>query len=59
MNFIRAHELWAKYPVLSKWSWKRALMSGDLPSRKVGRARVVRVDDVEAFLSPSTTKAAA
>jgi hypothetical protein len=50
-EFIRATDLQTRFPVLKRGAWTAAIMRGALRSHKIGRARVVRVSDVVAFLS--------
>jgi hypothetical protein len=49
--FVRAHELADRFPVLGRSTWNAILTRGDVPSRKIGRARLVRLLDVERFLA--------
>ena len=48
--YIRAHELPARYPVLGRSTWMQLVASGAVPSTTIGRARVLRVADVKAYL---------
>jgi hypothetical protein len=50
-EFFRASELATRFGVFSRSTWNLFLQRGDLPSKKFGRARVVRHADVIAFLS--------
>jgi hypothetical protein len=50
-TWLRACELPAYYPVLGATTWRLLIRSGELPSRKLGSARIVRASDVEALLS--------
>lgn len=58
-EYFRATELPARFPVLGRTTWNAHIAAGRLQSFKVGRARVVRVADVIAFLEghDSTGKA--
>lgn len=53
-EFIRAHELPERFPILGRSTWWALMANGSIPSRKLGRARIVRVADVLAFLADGT-----
>ena len=55
-GYIRAHELPARYPVLKRSTWMSLVATGAIPSVSIGRARVLRVADVEAYLSGSMAR---
>lgn len=50
-EFIRASELPTRFACLGRSTWNLLLRRGALRSRKLGRARIVSVADVEAFLA--------
>ena len=50
-DYIRAHELHKRFGLFGRTMWVNLLMSGAIPSRCIGRARIVRISDVEAFLA--------
>lgn len=56
--YIRAHELPARYPVLKRSTWMNLVATGAVPSVSIGRARIVRVADVIAFLDGCAVEAA-
>lgn len=49
-DFLRAHELPHRFPVLGRSTWNAIVARGDLRTFKIGRARLVRISDVVAFL---------
>jgi hypothetical protein len=49
--WLRASELPAYYPVFGATTWRKLIGSGELASRKIGAARIVRSADVELFLA--------
>ena len=56
--YIRACQLPKRYPVLGRSTWMHLVARGDLHSFKIGRARLVRMADVVAFLEGHGTEAA-
>ncbi len=50
-EFIRVTQLPSRFPVLGRSMWVELVSKGTIPSRKVGAARIVRVEDVVRFLS--------
>lgn len=48
--WLRASELPKFFPVFGETKWRQLIKSGELPSVKVGSARVVRTAHVEALL---------
>lgn len=50
-EFIRVTQLPRRFPVLGRSTWVELVTKGEIPSRKVGTARIVRVEDVVRFLS--------
>lgn len=55
--YIRAHELPARFPVLKRSTWMNLVATGAIPSVSIGRARVLRIADVEAYLSGASARA--
>jgi len=49
-EYLRVHEIPARFPVFGRTVWNAIVASGGLASRKIGRARIVRVADIVAFL---------
>lgn len=54
-TWLRASELASYFPVFGETTWRKFISSGQLPSRKVGGARIVRTVDVERVLSGEAT----
>lgn len=54
-GFIRAHHLHTVFPILGKSRWKEVVARGELPARRIGRAVILKVADVEAYLSSNVT----
>jgi hypothetical protein len=57
-DFLRANELPERFPVLGRSTWNAHITAGRVRSFKVGRARVVRVADVIAFLEGHSAEVA-
>jgi hypothetical protein len=53
--WLRASQLPGRYPVFGATAWRAFIRSGQLPSRKIGAARIVNAADVEAFLAGSSS----
>lgn len=49
-TWVRASQLPKYFPVFGASTWTKLIRSGELPSRKIGSARIVRSVDVERFL---------
>ena len=54
-EFIRVTQLPNRFPVLGRSMWVELVSKGTIPSRKVGTARIVRVEDVVRFLSSGSS----
>ena len=52
--YVRLAEIPARWPVFRRSMWAQWIADGTIPSRLIGRARIVRVADIEAFLSGQT-----
>jgi hypothetical protein len=50
-TWLRASQLPAYFPVFGATAWRTFIRTGQLPSRKIGAARVVSTADVERFLA--------
>jgi hypothetical protein len=50
-DFLRAVDVPRRYTVIKRSTWMALIASGAVASTKIGRARVLRVVDVEAFLA--------
>jgi hypothetical protein len=56
-EFIRAADLSVRFPVLGRTTWNNYVTRGALKSHKIGRARIVRIADVVAFLEVAHDRA--
>lgn len=52
-DFVRVSKLAEVFPVFTQRTWEKRVAAGRVPSHKMpdGRARIVRVSDVVAYLS--------
>ena len=53
-TWLRASELPVYYPVFKETTWRGLIRTGQIASRKIGSARIVRTADVEHFLAGPT-----